>query len=359
MSLRKIIHIDMDAFYASVEQRDDPMLKGKPVVVGGSPQGRGVVAAASYEARTYGIRSAMPAAHALRLCPALIFIRPRFDVYKKESLAIRTIFHEYTDLVEPLSLDEAYLDVTENKPRNPSATLIAKEIKQKIRDRTGLIASAGVSFNKFLAKIASDLQKPDGLALIPPEKAHDFIAGLPIGKFHGIGKATEAKMHKLGIRTGADLREWSEWDLNKHFGKVGSFYYNIARANDERPVKTERIPKSIGKEKTFDEDVVSVEWLSEYITTLSDKVADRLKREEAEARTVTLKLRYDNFESITRSLTPGQSVSRAGDIAELAVKLLRETEAGERKVRLVGVTVSGFVREDDESPGGQLMLPFG
>ncbi len=357
--VRKIIHIDMDAFFASVEQRDDPSVKGKPVVVGGSPQGRGVVAAASYEARKFGIRSAMPAAHALRLCPDVIFIRPRFDVYKQVSLQIREIFHEYTDLVEPLSLDEAYLDVTENKPGNPSATLIAREIKQMIRQQTGLTASAGISCNKFLAKIASDLRKPDGIALITPEKASGFIARLPIGKFHGIGKATEAKMHRLGIKNGADLRSWSRWDLNKHFGKVGAFYYNIARAIDDRPVRTERIPKSIGKEKTFEEDVDSVEWLAGFLTTLSDKVADRMQREGAEARTVTLKLRYDNFESITRSFTPGYLVSEAAEIADLAVRLLRETDAGQRKVRLIGVTVSGFLREGKSTDGGhQMSLPL-
>ncbi len=349
----------MDAFYASVEQRDDPSLHGKPVAVGGSPQGRGVVAAASYEARKFGIRSAMPAAHALRLCPDIIFIRPRFDIYKSISLEIREIFHEYTDLVEPLSLDEAYLDVTENKADNPSATLIAREIKQTIKAKTGLTASAGVSFNKFLAKIASDLRKPDGLALIPPDKALDFIARLPIGKFYGIGKATEAKMHRLGIQNGGDLRTWSKWDLNKHFGKVGTFYYNIARAVDERPVRTERIPKSIGKEKTFEEDVDSVEWLAGFIASLSEKVADRLRKEGAEARTVTLKLRYDNFDSITRSFTPGHPVSEAEEIAELAIRLLQETEAGERKIRLAGVTVSGFMRDDGTSDEGQqLTLPL-
>ncbi len=349
----------MDAFYASVEQRDEPALRGKPVAVGGSPQGRGVVAAASYEARKFGIRSAMPAAHALRLCPDIIFIRPRFDVYKNVSLEIREIFHEYTHLVEPLSLDEAYLDVTENKPGNPSATLIAREIKQKIKTKTGLTASAGVSFNKFLAKIASDLRKPDGLALIPPDKALDFIARLPIGKFHGIGKATEAKMHRLGIQNGGDLRSWSKWDLNKNFGKVGAFYYNIARAIDDRPVRTERIPKSIGKEKTFENDVDSVEWLSGFITLLSKKVADRLRKEGAQARTVTLKLRYDNFESITRSFTPGHPLSEAEEIAELAIRLLEETDAGERKVRLTGVTVSGFLRDDGSSEEGQQMtLPL-
>ncbi|MDG5767056.1 DNA polymerase IV [Balneolales bacterium ANBcel1] len=358
MSVRKIIHIDMDAFFASVEQRDHPHLRGKPVVVGGSPQGRGVVAAASYEARTFGIHSAMPAARAVRLCPDLEFLRPRFDVYKEESSKIRAIFHQYTDLVEPLSLDEAYLDVTFNKPDNPSATLIAREIKQKVREQTGLTASAGISINKFLAKIASDLKKPDGLALIPPDKALDFIAGLPIGKFHGIGKATEAKMHRLGIRTGADLRQWTEWDLNRHFGKVGSFYYNIARAVDDRPVKTEHIPKSIGKEKTFEEDIASVDWLADFIGELSDRVANRLKKEEAEARTVTLKLRYDNFESITRSMSPGHTISEADEISEIAVMLLRETEAGTRKVRLVGVTVSGFIREGSGEGGDQLPLPL-
>ena len=348
----------MDAFYASVEQRDNPALRGMPVVVGGSPQGRGVVAAASYEARKFGIHSAMPAAHALRLCPDLEFIRPRFDIYKAESLTIRSIFHEYTDLVEPLSLDEAYLDVTSNKTDNPSATLIAQEIKKKIHQQTRLTASAGISINKFLAKIASDLKKPDGLALIPPEKALNFIAELPIGKFHGIGKATEEKMHRLGIRTGSDLRQWTEWDLNRHFGKVGSFYYNIARARDDRPVKTQRIPKSIGKEKTFREDVASIDWLTDFIGELSDKVADRLKREEAEARTVTLKVRYDNFESITRSISPGHTISQTEEITELAVKLLRETDAGTRKVRLLGVTVSGFVREHSDPGGRQLVLPL-
>ena len=348
----------MDAFYASVEQRDDPSLRKKPVVVGGAPQGRGVVAAASYEARKYGIRSAMPAARALRLYPELIFIRPRFDVYKKVSLEIREIFFEYTDLVEPLSLDEAYLDVTENKMNNPSATLIAGEIKKKIREHTGLTASAGISINKFLAKIASDLKKPDGLALIPPEEALNFISGLPIGKFHGIGKATEAKMHRLGIKTGADLNRWSRWDLDKHFGKTGTFYYNIARAIDNRPVRTERIPKSIGNEKTFSEDVDSLEWLNGFLRTISEKVAGRLEREQAVARTVTLKVRYDNFESVTRSITPGFPVSSVDEISELAIGLLDETEAGKRKVRLAGVTVSGFVRDgdDDTTEGVQLTL---
>lgn len=358
MAMRKIIHIDMDAFYASVEQRDDPSLKGKPVVVGGSPLGRGVVAAASYEVRKYGIRSAMPAARASRLYPDLIFIRPRFDVYKSVSLQIREIFHEYTDLVEPLSLDEAYMDVTENKVNNPSATLIAKEIKKKVRERTGLTASAGISINKFLAKIASDLKKPDGLALIPPGQALDFISDLPIGKFHGIGKATEAKMHRLGIKTGADLRQRDRWELDKHFGKAGAFYYNIARAIDERPVRTERIPKSIGNEKTFTVDIDSVEWLAGFLQKISEKVAGRLAREQAVAKTVTLKVRYDNFESVTRSITPGHPVAGAEEISGLAVRLLEETEAGKRKVRLAGVTVSGFIREGDDaaSEGVQLTL---
>ncbi|MDI6400845.1 DNA polymerase IV [Balneolaceae bacterium ANBcel3] len=356
--MRKIIHIDMDAFFASVEQRDNPQWKNKPVVVGGDPRGRGVVAAASYEARIYGVHSAMPSSHASRLCPDLIFVRPRFEAYKKESEIIRAIFSEYTDLIEPLSLDEAYLDVTENKKENPSATLIAREIKDKIHSNTGLTASAGISYNKFLAKIASDVQKPNGITLIEPEKALSFIAGLPIGSFYGVGKATEKKMHQLGIKNGADLRNWSEFDLMKEFGKAGSFYYHIARGMDDRPVKTERIAKSIGKEKTFQTDIDSVEWLMEYVDTLSHQVAERLQKEKTEAKTVTLKIRYDNFEVNTRSKSPGHPISTQHDIASLAKLLLLETEAGKRNVRLIGVTVSGFNREVGDSSGGQLMLPF-
>ncbi len=233
--VRKIIHVDMDAFFASVEQRDFPEYRNKPLVVGGSPQGRGVVAAASYEARKFGIHSAMPASRAVKLCPAAIFVKPRFDVYRAISNQIREIFFEYTDLVEPLSLDEAYLDVTQNHKNNPSATLIAREIKKKINAKTGLTASAGVSGNKFLAKIASDLDKPDGLSIITPEEAEPFIEKLEIGKFYGVGKATQKKMELLGIRTGADLKKWDEVDLVKQFGKSGHHYYRIVRGIDTRP----------------------------------------------------------------------------------------------------------------------------
>ncbi len=366
MNTRKIIHIDMDAFYASVEQRDHPELKGKPVIVGGSPLGRGVVAAASYEARKYGIRSAMPAAHARKLCPKAVFIRPRFEVYKEISLQIRAIFSSYTDMVEPLSLDEAYLDVTQNKTNTPSATLIARDIKQRIRDQTQLTASAGISFNKFLAKIASDLRKPDGLVLISPEKALDFIAKLPVGTFHGVGVATEAKMHRLGIRTGADLRRWSEPALIGHFGKTGSFYYKIARGEDHRPVRNQRVPKSIGKETTFAEDVESVEVLAGHVRSLAQQVADRMLQKKGRARTVILKIRYHDFESITRSITPGHHITGPERISYYAVQLLQDTEAGRRKVRLAGVTVSGLDFEDEinkeSKPGStqtsQLSLPL-
>ena len=348
----------MDAFYASVEQRDNPELKGKPVVVGGSPAGRGVVAAASYEARKYGIKSAMPAAHAIRLCPDTIFIKPRFDVYREISLYIRSIFFEYTELVEPLSLDEAYLDVTHNHKNISRATLIAKQLRKRIKAETGLTASAGVAPNKFLAKIASDLDKPDGLAIIPPEKAEAFIAGLPIGKFHGIGKATEAKMHNLGIYTGADLRARDENELYRHFGKVAKFYHAIARGDDPREVKPHRIRKSVGAERTFSDDQEDLVWMREFLTDLAEKVAGRMKKLPVKGKTVTLKLRYDDFETITRATSLKEPTNHAHTIAELTHQLLRETEAGDRKVRLLGITVSNLTGEQEEA-GRQLEIEFG
>ncbi len=348
----------MDAFYASVEQRDNPDLAGRPVVVGGSPTGRGVVAAASYEARKFGIRSAMPASQAIRLCPEAVFIKPRFDVYREISLHIRSIFREYTDLVEPLSLDEAYLDVTENHKNNPSATLIARELKQRIKTETGLIASAGVAPNKFLAKIASDLDKPDGLAIITPEKVQAFIAELPIGKFHGIGNATEAKMHQLGIYTGADLRNWSEPELHRHFGKVASFYYAIARGEDPRPVKPHRTRKSVGAERTFREDQEDRAWMRSFLSELAGKISDRLKRLNASGKTITLKLRYDDFETITRAASLHQPTDEADEIARTTHHLLEETEAGRRKVRLLGITVSNLNLPDKHKTGQQLELDF-
>lgn len=348
----------MDAFYASVEQRDNPELRGKPVVVGGSPAGRGVVAAASYEARKFGVKSAMPAARAIRLCPDLIFIRPRFDHYREISLFIRSIFYEYTELVESLSLDEAYLDVTHNNKNITSATLIAREIRKRIREKTGLAASAGVAPNKFLAKIASDLDKPDGLAIIPPEKAEAFIAELPVGKFHGIGKATEAKMHKLGIYNGADLREWDENELYRHFGKVAKFYHSIARGDDPREVKPQRIRKSVGTEKTFSEDQNDVDWMRSFLAGQAEKVADRMKRIPTWGKTVTLKIRYDNFETITRATSLNQPTYDSQVITECIQELLIETQAGDRKVRLLGVTVSNLTTEEGEEPSKQLELGF-
>lgn len=349
----------MDAFFASVEQRDFPEYQGKPVVVGGSPQGRGVVAAASYESRKYGIHSAMPAVQAVKRCPHAIFVKPRFDVYKEVSNQIREIFFEYTDLVEPLSLDEAYLDVTENHKNNPSATLIARQIKQEILAKTELVASAGVSFNKFLAKIASDLDKPDGLSIIHPNKAEMFIEELPIGKFYGVGKATRQKMESLGIRTGADLKEWEEIDLVKKFGKSGHHYYRIARAIDNRAVKSHRTRKSIGKERTFSEDVSDLEWITRFLKDLSGKIADSMKKMDAAGKTVTLKVRYKNFDTVTRSYSHPHFIHDAGNISETAIRLLDETEAGSREVRLLGISISSLNLHEGGAFGEQLELPFG
>ena len=348
----------MDAFYASVEQRDRPEFRGKPVVVGGSPQGRGVVAAASYEARKYGIHSAMPASRAVKLCPSAIFVKPRFEVYRDVSHQIREIFFEYTDLVEPLSLDEAYLDVTDNLKGNPSATLIARELKKEVRDKTGLIASAGVSFNKFLAKIASDLDKPDGLSIIHPDDAEQFIEDLPIGKFYGVGKATQQKMESLGIRSGADLKKWDEIELVKKFGKSGHHYYRIARAIDNRAVKSHRIRKSIGKERTFSEDVSDLEWIGTFLTELSGKISDSMEKLNAAGKTVTLKVRYKNFDTVTRSYTYPQFIHTADEIADTARRLLDETDAGAREVRLLGISISSLNLHEGGAFGEQLELPF-
>jgi len=355
--IRKIIHIDMDAFFASVEQRDFPRYRNRPVVVGGSPQGRGVVAAASYEARKYGIHSAMPASKAVRLCPSAIFLKPRFDEYKKVSYQIRDIFLEYTDLVEPLSLDEAFLDVTENRADHPSATLLAREIKKKIRDETGLTASAGISFNKFLAKMASDINKPDGLYLITPDQAEEFLENLDIARFHGVGKATQKKMELLGIYNGKDLKKWNEIDLVKEFGKAGHHYYRIVRGLDHREVKPDRIRKSIGKERTFSEDISDIGWIQSFIAELSESVSASMKNLDAAGKTVTLKVRYKNFETVTRSSSLNEYTNSAIDISKMVMQLLEETEAGNREVRLLGITLSNL---DLNAPGEgkQLELPF-
>lgn len=357
-SIRKIIHVDMDAFYASVEQRDHPEYRNKPVIVGGSPQGRGVVAAASYEVRKYGVHSAMPAARAAKLCPHAIFVKPRFDVYKEVSDQIREIFFEYTDLVEPLSLDEAYLDVTENHKNLPSATLIAHRIRKQIKEKTELTASAGVSFNKFLAKIASDLDKPDGLSVITPEKAEEFIEQLAIEKFFGVGKATQQKMDSLGIKTGADLKAWDEVDLVKQFGKSGHHYYRIVRGIDNRRVKPNRTRKSIGKERTFSEDISDLEWIRDFLTELSEKISQSMKKLNAAGKTITLKVRYENFETVTRSYTLHHYTDKAGELSEVTLRLLNETEAGTREVRLLGISVSSLNLRKGGVIGEQLEIPF-
>lgn len=356
--IRKIIHVDMDAFYASVEQRDFPKYRNKPVIVGGSPQGRGVVAAASYEVRKYGVHSAMPAARALKLCPHAIFVKPRFDVYKEVSEQIREIFFEYTDLVEPLSLDEAYLDVTENHKKIPSGTLIAHRIRKQIKQQTGLTASAGVAFNKFLAKIASDLDKPDGLSVITPDKAQEFIEHLEIGKFFGVGKATQRKMESLNIRTGADLKEWDEVDLVKQFGKSGHHYYRIVRGIDNRRVKTNRTRKSIGKERTFSEDISDLEWIRNFLGELAEKISQSMEKLGAAGKTITLKVRYENFETVTRSSTLHHYTNDAKELADVAIHLLEETEAGLREVRLLGISVSSLNLRKSGVIGKQLEIPF-
>ncbi|MTI87382.1 MAG: DNA polymerase IV [Balneolaceae bacterium] len=340
--IKKIIHVDMDAFYAAVAQRDNPELRGKPVIIGGSPNGRGVVSTASYEARKFGVHSAMPCSQAARLCPRGIFVKSDFDAYKKASRQIREIFYEYTDLVEPLSLDEAYLDVTENHKGIPSATLIAKEIKERIYETTDLTASAGVAHNKFLAKVASDYDKPDGLTLIPPKKAEAFLEELDIKKFFGVGKATQKKMHAVGIKTGADLKEWSEIDLVKAFGKSGRYYYKIVRGIDTREVKPHRVRKSYGKERTFSEDVAEVEWIHNFLDELAQTISEGMKKINAAGKTITLKVRYKNFDTITRSQSLAHYTNRYDDISKVARQLLEQTEIPKRKVRLLGITLSNL-----------------
>lgn len=338
---RKIIHVDMDAFFASVEQRDHPDYRGKPLIVGGQPDSRGVVAACSYEARKFGIHSAMPCSRAYRLCPQAIFVKPRFDAYREVSQQIRDIFWRYASEVEPLSLDEAYLDVTYTEEFNGSATLIAKAIKQDILQETNLYASAGVSYNKFLAKIASDMDKPNGLYVILPQQGEAFVNELAIGKFHGIGPATEAKMKQLGIETGYDLRQKTEAELMDRFGKSGHYYYNIARAIDERPVRSQRIRKSLGKETTFSEDILSVPELAARLGDLADIVLESLAKQNLKARTVTVKVKYADFQQVTRAQTLEHSIALT-DLKEWIPKLLNRTEVGQKAVRLVGLSLSGF-----------------
>lgn len=353
---RKIIHIDMDAFFASVEQRDNPDLRGKPVVVGGSPDKRGVVAAASYEARKYGIRSAMSSFQAAKRCPHLIFVKGRFDVYRQVSRQIREVFYDYTDLVEPLSLDEAYLDVTENRKNSPSATWIAQEIRQRIVEATQLTASAGVSYNKFLAKMASDVNKPDGICVIEPHQAEAFLDQLPIGKFYGIGKVTAAKMKGLGIHTGADLKTWPEDRLVAEFGKAGRFYWRIVRGEDGRPVCPVRVRKSVGAECTFERDLDDIADMRRELAPLIDDVLAGMKHLGRYGRTLTLKVKYHDFQQITRSRTVAERIKDRNVMIALSHELLASTEAGERPVRLLGVSISNLEDTADTAEPRQLTL---
>jgi len=344
---RKIIHIDMDAFYASVEQRDNPELRGKPVAVGGS-RARGVVAAASYEARKFGVHSAMPSLIAKRKCPDLIFVEPRFDAYKAISLQIREVFAEYTPIVEPLSLDEAYLDVTENLKGVTSATKIAEEIRARIRAETELTASAGVSYNKFLAKLASDHRKPDGLFVITPEIGPEFVETLPVRKFHGIGPATAKKMERLGIATGVDLRAQTLAFLQQHFGKAGSYYYWAARGVDERPVRADRIRKSVGAENTFPADLFTHEAARDALREIVDKVWGYCERSGIRGRTVTLKVKFANFRQITRSRTGQTQIGTRDELEQLGDALLEPLFPVTRGIRLLGISLSSLAAEEAE-----------
>ncbi|HEX5238641.1 MAG TPA: DNA polymerase IV [Sphingomicrobium sp.] len=346
--LRKIIHVDMDAFYASVEQRDDPSLRGKPVAVGGGH--RGVVMAASYEARKYGVRSAMPAVTAKRLCPELIFVKTRFDVYRSVSQQIRAIFLDYTDLVEPLSLDEAYIDVTEDRHGLGSARAIAEDIRRRIRAETGLTASAGVSYCKFIAKLASDHRKPDGLCVITPEKGPEFVASLPVARFHGVGPVTGRKMERLGIVTGADLRDWSLPALQAHFGSSADWYWRIARGIDERAVKPDRPYKSVSAERTFDEDLRDPDRLAAELERIAGYAWDRVERAEVVGRTVTLKIKFGDFTLITRSKSFSAPVPDRVAFTKAGQTLLSALHPLSKGIRLLGLGLHNLTEGQEAAP---------
>ncbi|HSI68795.1 MAG TPA: DNA polymerase IV [Gillisia sp.] len=345
--MRKIIHIDMDAFYASVEQLDNPELRGKAIAVGGSEE-RGVVAAASYEARKFGVRSAMSSIIAKRNCPELIFVKPRFERYREISNQIRGIFFEYTDLVEPLSLDEAYLDVTQNKKGHPSATLIAREIRERIKMDTGLNASAGISINKFIAKVASDINKPNGQKTINPEEVEEFLENLQVRKFHGVGKVTAEKMYQLGIFKGADLKLKSEEFLTEHFGKSGLHYYNVVRGIHLSEVKPNRIRKSLGAERTFDENISSEIFMLERLSNIAEEIERRLKKSNVAGKTITLKIKYSDFSLHTRSKTLPYFISSKDLVLATAKELLYQ-EKMKNSVRLLGISLSNLNTEKPET----------
>lgn len=353
---RKIIHVDMDAFYASVEQMDNPDLRGKPIAVGGN-EIRGVVSAASYEARKYGVRSALSGTLAKKYCPELIFVKPRFDRYKEISKKIRKIFYDYTDLVEPLSLDEAYLDVTQNKKGNPSASLIAQEIRLRILNEVGLSASAGISVNKFIAKVASDINKPNGQKTVPPDEVISFLEALPIRKFYGVGKVTTEKMYQLGIFTGLDLKSKSIEFLEKHFGKSGTFYFNVVRGIHDSEVKPNRITKSVAAEHTFDENLTSEIFMQERLETIAAELDRRLKKQKIAGKTVTLKIKYSDFTQQTRSKTLPYFISDQSLLFETVTELLFQ-ERMKDSVRLLGISLSNLNTEIKKTIVVQLKFDF-
>ncbi|MDR6966713.1 DNA polymerase-4 [Flavobacterium arsenatis] len=353
---RKIIHVDMDAFYASVEQMDNPELRGKPVAVGGS-EIRGVVSAASYEARKFGVRSAISGVLAKKYCPHIIFVRPRFDRYKEISRQIHKIFHDYTDMVEPLSLDEAYLDVTQNKKGNPSATLIAQEIRKRIFYEVGLTASAGISVNKFIAKVASDINKPNGQKTVNPHEILEFLEELPIRKFYGVGKVTTEKMYQLGIFKGSDLKAKSQEFLEKHFGKSGAYYYNVVRGIHNSEVKAERIAKSVATEHTFDENISSEIFMIEKLEIIAQQLEKRLKRHNVAGKTVTLKIKYSDFTQQTRSKTLPYFISDKALLLETAKELLYQ-ERMKDSVRLLGISLNNLNTEQKKAVAVQLKFDF-
>jgi DNA polymerase IV len=354
--LRKIIHVDMDAFYASVEQMDNPDLRGKPVAVGGN-EIRGVVSAASYEARKFGVRSALSGALAKKYCPDLIFVKPRFDRYKEISQKIRKIFHDYTDLVEPLSLDEAYLDVTQNKKGNPSASLIAQEIRLRILNEVGLTASAGISVNKFIAKVASDVNKPNGQKTVSPDEVIPFLEELPIRKFYGVGKVTAEKMYQLGIFTGLDLKSKPIEFLEKHFGKSGTYYFYVVRGIHNSEVKPNRITKSVAAEHTFDENLTSEIFMQERLETIAAELDRRLKRQKIAGKTVTLKIKYSDFTQQTRSKTLPYFISDKSLLFDTVKELLFQ-ERMKDSVRLLGISLSNLNTEIKKTIVVQLKFDF-
>ncbi len=354
---RYILHIDMDAFFASVEQMDNPKYAGRPLIVGGDPKGRGVVAACSYEARKFGIHSAMAAAKAIKRCPHALFIRPRKERYKEISLQVMDIFTQYSSLVEPLSLDEAFLDISDSHTTLHDARQTAEQIRSRIFHEVGLTCSAGVSFNKFLAKVASDINKPDGLTVIGKEEANSFLAALPIGKFFGVGKVTEKKMHALGIRKGEDLFCFTQKELEHFFGKAGLFFYDIVRGIDNRAVEGNRCRKSIGTETTLHSDLLDLKEINSILEQLSQKVAHVLQQKKCAGNTVTLKARYHDFSTVTRSQTLPVPVQSSVQIMSTIANLLQHTEAGTKKIRLLGITVSNLCDSSQKQPF-QLQLPF-